>query len=279
MPFRFNMLLTDAGIAPSEVRLLRHQPTVAGQSLLDIWRTDRPLFEQYQALQLNARRGEFSRPYWASFIGTWDGKTLFTGLYSVGSPERIDEAIISPISGIEHPADELDRFTVTADDAASEYAGKLFIDWGGGASGKRAWVQRAELQDKVITELHRDGTQRPFPGLMHLANPLSTLADAPSEWVQQLSAANGVYLLTCPRDGSLYVGSATAEGGFWSRWANYRMNGHGGNVAMIDRERSDYIVSVLQVAGSTDTYDDILAAERLWKRKLQTRELGLNRNS
>ncbi|WP_223799738.1 GIY-YIG nuclease family protein [Sphingomonas nostoxanthinifaciens] len=85
-------------------------------------------------------------------------------------------------------------------------------------------------------------------------------------------------MLTCPRDGSLYVGSATSPGGFWARWAEYRANGHGGNVALRDRPPSDFIVSVLEVAGSTATVDDILASEALWKRKLQSRELGLNRN-
>jgi hypothetical protein len=87
-----------------------------------------------------------------------------------------------------------------------------------------------------------------------------------------------VYLLACPRTGELYVGSATATGGFWSRWSEYRRNGHGGNVALIGREPTDWRVSILQVAGSTDSTEDILTAEQLWKTKLQNREFGLSRN-
>jgi hypothetical protein len=37
-------------------------------------------------------------------------------------------------------------------------------------------------------------------------------------------------------------------------------------------------VSVLQVAGSVDSGDDILAIEAAWKVKLQAREFGLCRN-
>ncbi|WP_174275139.1 GIY-YIG nuclease family protein [Sphingomonas bacterium] len=278
MPFRFNILLEEAGISPAEVRLLRHQPNVAGKALADVWRTDQPLFEGYQELQASAQRASFTRSYWASFISTWDGRTLFVGLYAVGSPQAVDEAIVAPVSGHTHGAGELDRFPTERTEHLAAYEGKLYIEWGGGSSGKRAWSQRADLQDKLISELHLDTIEQPFPGLMKLATPLSALADAPPTWAQALASSRGVYLLTCPRDGSLYVGSATAEGGFWSRWSEYRANGHGGNIALVDRERSDFIVSILEVAGSANSSDDILAAEAVWKRKLQSRELGLNRN-
>lgn len=278
MPFRFNMLLDELGIAPSDVRLLRHQPKVGSTLLLDVWRTDRTLFDDYQSHQVAARRSYFAGKYWVSFVGSWDGRTLFTGLYSVGAPTTINEEVIAPISGNSDAAGTIDLYPFEHLGALEPYEGRLFIDWGGGASGKRAWIQRADQQDKLITELHLSGAEMPFPGTMELTAPLSALADAPPSWMEPLSAARGVYLLTCPRDGSLYVGSATAAGGFWSRWSEYRANGHGGNVALVGREPSDFVVSVLQVAGSTDTIDDILAAEARWKAKLLSRELGLNRN-
>lgn len=278
MTLTFNMLLEQAGISPADVRLLRHQPKVASRSLLDVWRTDVPLFEAYQAIQAAAQRTSFARTYWASFIGTWDGRTIFAGLYEIAAPSLIAEPFQAHISDVIHQGGEYDRYEQRLSPLLAEYAGRLYIEWGGGASGKRAWNQRADAQDKLITELHRDTAEAPFPGLMALSAPLSTFSDAPPTWIQAMAAARGVYLLACPRDGSLYVGSATAEGGFWARWSEYRANGHGGNVALRGREPSDYVVSVLQVAGSAETADDILAAEAAWKRKLQSRELGLNRN-
>nr|AGU10882.1 hypothetical protein [uncultured organism] len=278
MTLTFNMMLKQAGISPADVRLLRHQPKVGVRSLLDVWRTDQPLFEAYQATQATSQRSSFARPYWASFIGTWDGRTIFVGLYEVGTSEAIEAAFAGAISGTLYRAGEYDRYSQRLSPLLAEYGGRLYIEWGGGASGKRAWTQRADAQDKAITELHRAAAQAPFPGLMALSAPLSLLSDAPPSWIEAMAGARGVYLLSCPRDGSLYGGSAMAEGGFWARWSDYGANGYGGNVALRGREPSDFIVSVLQVAGSADTTDDILAAEAAWKKKLQSRELGLNRN-
>ncbi len=85
-------MLQEAGLNPSQVRLLRHQTTLAhGRSLLDAWRTDRPAFEQYQSLQLRSKRASFARAYWAAFFGTWDGRTVFGGIYEVGTLVPLEE--------------------------------------------------------------------------------------------------------------------------------------------------------------------------------------------
>ena len=203
---------------------------------------------------------------------------MFSGLYAVGSPEASAEPVADAITGELEAAGILDLYPATHLSVLTTYEGRLYIDWGGGSSGKRAWVQRAENQDKLISELHLGAAEEPFPGMLELVRSLSELAYAPPSWIQRLSAAKGVYLLSCPRDGSLYVGSATGEGGFWARWSEYRSNGHGGNVALRSRPPSDFRVSILQVAGSADTKQDIERAEDIWKAKLQSRTLGLNRN-
>ncbi len=279
MPFRFNQLLVEAGLDPADVRLLRHQTGMGrGRSLLEAWRTDRPAFDAFQSLQLTARRASFARPYWAAFFGTWDGRTLFGSLYQACDPVRLEEAVEVPLTGTIEPAGTVDRYTTRITDLVAEYSGRLYVDWGGGSSGRRSWSQRADAQDKLVTELHLDQAEQPFPGYMALSASLSVIAESPAGWVQRLSEAGGIYLLACPRTGELYVGSATAAGGFWARWQEYLRSGHGGNIALMDREPSDWRVSILQVAGSADSADDILAMEALWKHKLQSRELGLNRN-
>ena len=74
------------------------------------------------------------------------------------------------------------------------------------------------------------------------------------------------------------MGSATGEGGFWRRWQEYAQTGHGGNVALKSRDLSDYQISILEVAGTASTPDDTMGMEARWKAKLQSREMGLNRN-
>jgi hypothetical protein len=87
-----------------------------------------------------------------------------------------------------------------------------------------------------------------------------------------------VYLLTCPKTKEQYVGAAYGDGGFWARWQDYIQTGHGGNVALKSHDPSDYQVSILEVAGTASSDTDILKMEGLWKLKLQSREMGLNRN-
>jgi hypothetical protein len=84
--------------------------------------------------------------------------------------------------------------------------------------------------------------------------------------------------LACPTTKEHYVGKADGAEGFWGRWLGYAANGHGGNVRLKSRDRSDYQVTILEVAGSSATEADLLAMESLWKMKLLSREMGLNAN-
>ena len=279
MTLTFNMLLREASIDPAQVRLLRHQTRLPdGRTPLELWRMDRDGFERYQSCQLSAQRGWFRGSWWATFLGLHDGRTLFAGLYEVKKPEPVTARFVLAQTGHNISPNVHDLYPTRLSDHLAAYRGRLYIDWGGGSSGKRAWKQRADQQDKIITELHLEGDEAPWPGHMQVMAPLSHIAEAPPSWIAQLEAARGIYLLTCPRTGELYVGSATGTRGFWGRWMNYEADGHGGNVALRTRERSDWLVSILQVAGSADSTDAILAMEALWKTKLASRVFGLNRN-
>jgi hypothetical protein len=99
----------------------------------------------------------------------------------------------------------------------------------------------------------------------------------PKSWATALRSSRGVYLLTCPRTKEQYVGSATGDEGFWGRWQDYVGTGHGGNIALKSRNSSDYQVSILEVAGTSATIEDIIQMEGRWQRKLQSKDMGLNR--
>lgn len=71
---------------------------------------------------------------------------------------------------------------------------------------------------------------------------------------------------------------AAGSDGFIGRWREYFASGHGGNVALKSRDPSDYQVSILETVGTGATIADLIAAEIRWKTKLQSREMGLNRN-
>jgi hypothetical protein len=63
--------------------------------------------------------------------------------------------------------------------------------------------------------------------------------------------------------------------GYWNATNRSRIS----QVAPKSREPSDYQVSILEVAGTSARPEDILAMEGLWQRKLQSKDMGLNRNS
>jgi hypothetical protein len=276
MPIMFNTLLTQAGIALDKVILIRHKDNRAdkGWSPYDLWRDNRPVFEDYQSHQGKDNRSKFSRaPKWASFVGTPDGKTLFVGMYDAAYRGVLDHDRASPYKDVIDLAGSLDVYDLRVDLSFQEFDGKLFVDWGDGA---RAWVQRADRQDKQITELRLKFEEDPFPGFLNFIEPLSRIELLPHGWRDALRSSKGIYLLTCPRTNEHYVGSATGSDGFLGRWMDYVRTGHGGNVKLKSRELSDYQVSILEVAGTDKSDNDILAMESRWMRKLQSRAIGLN---
>ncbi|MDB5710518.1 MAG: uncharacterized protein JWL96_2588 [Sphingomonas bacterium] len=277
MPLTFNTLLRDAGLSLNAVRLLRHetQQHGSGRTPYALWRDDRGGFEDYQRIQKRERRSWFRGAHWASFVVAPDGRTLFAGLYAVDLAGDVPPTWEDPLAGrdLDFAAYELYR-TVLCDELA-EYIGRLVIDWGIGA---RQWAQLAGNQDKVIVELRERFIEPAFPGFARFIAQLSDLETLPAAWKAALVATRGVYLLSCPQTCEQYVGSATGADGFFGRWLAYVADGHGGNVGLKTRKPSDYRVSILQVAGSADDRDAILAMEAIWKDKLQSREMGLNRN-
>ncbi|MBV9549321.1 MAG: GIY-YIG nuclease family protein [Alphaproteobacteria bacterium] len=264
MPIQFNNLLTDAGIDLTKTILVRHRDDdpYAGQSVCSLWRQSLSQFDAYQSRQAAGNRAEFSRAEkWASFIGLRDGKTVFVGLYDA-KYSKFDAA------------QNTDMYLLSKNSALSEYDGKLFIEWGDGA---RAWVQRAERRNKAISELRLKFEEDPFPGFPDFIQSLSNIDSLPHGWVEVLKNSRGIYLLVCPTTREQYVGSVSGKEGFWQRWQSYVRTGHGGNVKLKSRELSDYQVSILEIAGDANE-DQIPAMESRWKRKLLTREMGLNSN-
>ena len=277
MPIMFNTILQGEGLKPTDVRLLRHQDQRLERvrSPYEMWRDARPDFELYQSHQPVSRRSYFGSPYWASFVGTPDKETMFVGVFIVESRAVLE--IDTPMIGRQgvDKAGTCDVYSLVLAEPLKDLIGMLFVDWNLAA---RAWVQRADQQNKRVKELRPEFKEPEFPGFLNFIQPLSKLDSLPRSWITVLQSSRGVYVLTCPRTKEQYVGSATGQEAFWQRWQCYVRTGHGHNVSLKSRELSDYQVAILEVAGTASTNDDILAMENRWKAKLQSREMGLNRN-
>lgn len=104
-------------------------------------------------------------------------------------------------------------------------------------------------------------------------------------WRSALSAVSGVYLISDNSSGKLYVGSASGQGGVWSRWGNYANNYHGGNTEFkkLLKEKGDegfnsFTYSILETCDIDFPEDKVILIENRWKNRLLTRNFGFNKN-
>jgi hypothetical protein len=276
MVFTFNRLLAASGIEPNGVRLLRHRDMRVQKQVFRAAITKDPRFDVYQESQgaeqviSSLRRAACI----ASFVAGPGGETVFVGMWAVEGPSA--EVPLNPFLGEQMLGPGAVRFRTRRLEALGDYIGRLLVEWG---PGQRAWVQRAENQDKPIVELRRQVEEPEFPGFQAFQSGLGDIESLPSAWIAALRATAGVYLLVHRERGELYVGSAYGLGGFYGRWLSYS-GGHGGNVALreIGGKASDYDVSILETAGSGLEDAEVVALESMWKRKLGSRVRGLNRN-
>jgi hypothetical protein len=276
MQISFNDLLQKAGIAPPSVRLVRHQQDEGrSNTSYHLWMRNRSAFLEYESIQSPKRHAYFSGQYWASFVGTPTGETMFTGFSSVSFKGLNELDYFCPLAKVARPAGTVDVYKLDRIAEWESLAGRLFIDWG---KSERAWIQRAHLQDKCIIKLLDQTSEPEFPGFSKFMCALSDLETLPHAWISAMRASRGIYLLTCPNTKEQYVGSAIGEDGFWGRWMSYVENNHGGNVQLKSRNKSDYQVSILEIVNFASSRDDVIALENLWKQKLQSRSMGLNSN-
>lgn len=273
----FNQLLRYAGLDLELVRLVRHRdPTVQRAVFEAALRAD-PSFDEYQAHQGTEQViAQFrAATYLAAFVAEpLTGETVFAGVWErlgdrPGPVPRVPLAIRGTLSAAV-------AFDTRRLDVLAEYRGRIVIEWGDAA---RVWVQRADRQDKVITEIRREPHEPPFPGFLHVRLPLDKMSDVPPTWAAALRSVRGVYLLVHRESGEQYVGSAYGVDGILGRWLCYH-DGHAGNVAMreLSAGASAYDATILEIVGSDATVEDVCEREALWKIKLGSRAKGLNRN-
>jgi hypothetical protein len=177
MPIMFNTILRQEKVSPSEVLLVRHQDNSAdrGRTPYELWlKTDDPSFDLYQSHQGTEARKKFARPYWASFVGTPDNETLFVGLYRVKRRGPLARDTAMPHRDAVSRAGSCDVYDLVRQDPLSDLSGRLLVAWG---PGFRAWVQRADRQDKEIKELRVQFKEPDFPGFLNFTRRFSESVD------------------------------------------------------------------------------------------------------
>lgn len=139
-----------------------------------------------------------------------------------------------------------------------------------------------------IVEIRRQKqTIQDFPGYNSVTvshSDLKTIIGQKNEsWHSALANIKGIYLITDTSSGKHYVGKASGNKGIWQRWCAYAKNGHGGNKelkALLKKRGGKHArhfqYSVLEIADTHATEDDILKRESYWMKALRSRKGGLN---
>lgn len=280
MKLTIHRLLELYGIDPSKVKLVRHSN--AEIPVHETFKNDLARFENYQSFQNSNKFGKaahvvsFSAAHGTSalFLGVWDivGCTENSGF---GEKHR---QLIENYSLPSHWFNDLCFYHLQRNPALDELSERLVIEWGGSTV---SWVQN---KDKQVIELRRphaienfisyDSVQIGYQDLITLTKNKAANID----WINALSAVNGVYLIKDCSTGKLYVGSAYGEAGIWGRWSTYALNGHGGNTELVSLSPQNFEFSILEIVSGTASESEVIHRENRWKEKLGSRHFGLNQN-
>lgn len=267
----FNAMLRHEGIDPKGVRLVRHQDARASvnSTPYDLWRAGDGRLETYQRIQ---RKKPFKvGDLLATFVVTPAKDTLFIGLYHVDGVGIAPAGTIDPV--VVEDREGMNLYDISRDDRLSDYASHLVVDWG---KGFLAWVQRADKSDKRVLEIRKEVRDEVFPGFTRFYCDIDQIETIPLSWQEVLKHVRGVYLLVCKDSGKQYVGSAKGNESLWGRFTEYKRTGHGGNLELKRLGLKNLQATVLEVVNS-DT-QEIEQIEAAWKKKLMTRQFGLNKN-
>lgn len=239
---------------------------------------DRYIAGEFNSWQRRQSRKNFERELVVSLIsygGT--NRWLFAGVHHVRGHETLDAEDRYPV-----------RYLLQEDQACQQMNGRVVARFS--RPGRQAYLNAESWADQIHLEevLSKAVSIAEFPGFrfVHLSKEeLDRIVRQGAEsWKAALSSVAGIYLISHPPSGKLYVGSAHGEGGIWQRWCHYSTSGHGENVELKKLLEAESALaaqlrfSILEIADLHTSREEVLARESHWKRVLLTRLHGLNAN-
>lgn len=226
-------------------------------------------FEEWQRWQ---QRRNFERSYVISLIhlpGT--PRWLFVGAYLSGGAEVVGRGQY--------------YYRLTEDTACSSMNGRLIITLNHNVEQRYLNAEHCANEMLVAEVMESPYSVGQFPGFKAVDISKAELdllvRQSVESWKIPLSGVAGIYLVSDSQTGSLFVSSATGEGGIWRSWCDCAANGHGGNPELrrlLDNDglgrANAFRYSLLEVADIRASGDDMLERERHWRKVLMSRDRG-----
>ena len=235
-------------------------------------------FQEWQRQQL---KRNFDRKYVVSFIAMpTPNLWLFAGVHLSDIPTQREDCIYYPLVEIQETKELDGRLIISFDkkNVDNKFVRQSYLL-------TENWVEKLNVAEVLAQAL--DFAKFPSFKSVHISfSQLKTIVKKSlSDWQSALSSVAGVYLIADKSSGKLYVGSATGEGGIWQRWAEYATNLHGNNRQLIELKRQfgdvpfeNFYFSILEIADTHSSENEILVRESHWKNVLLTRQFGYNDN-
>lgn len=287
--FVLDDLLKKLSLDAERVMVMRHRPTEAPLRAALPWLVAerRELFDWYQGFHSERTEKALSRAaHLVSFLGEQPGKALFVGLYDVtGARELAGEDARKEPSTQEllklgdrgpEPGRTVKQFQFRLRPELAGLQGRLVLEWPG---LERSWWRWAARNEFRVHALHEESQLvRPMPSWRELVLEWSQLRTLPASWRAALGQWRGVYLVLDGASGKAYVGSAAGQENILGRWDAYAATGDGGNKGLRGRDPREFRFSVLERVAPDMPVEEVVAIEDSWKRRLGTRDFGLNEN-
>lgn len=286
----FNRLLELVETDPSETLIVRHVPVEKALKQVLPWLVvERPdLWLAYQRIQWRTLEKAMTRArYIASFIGQEPVTATFAGIYRIGEWESLDlegyrqfpgnsELEALGMSGRSADMPECLAFELEPLEHYREWVGRLSITWPKPYQQWWRWAERGQFFVESIEAESR--FVRGMPDWKDIVLSWHELQLLPASWKAALAQWRGIYLIFDTQRRSGYVGSAYGADNILGRWSGYAKSGHGGNSELRKSQPANLCFSILQRTSPDMEAADIMALEASWKKRLHTRQFGLNRN-
>ena len=228
---------------------------------------------RWQEWQDGQNRRNFSCSYVVSLIDLGQSRWLFVGVYKVlgCQPDSRREGAF--------------RYTTQLLAGQDEMNGRVIVQH---ARTRQSYIWcRPEIELPIVEIRREKMTIADFPGFNEVVISHASLQTITRQridsWYAALANIKGVYLIVDTTTGKAYVGKASGSDGIWSRWCAYAENGHGGNVELRNLLKEQgpehmrhFQYSILEIADTHASDEDILRRESYWMNVLLTRQHGLN---
>ena len=280
--------LKKNGIEPNTTLVLRHGPKE--RRLMEVFTmlitSQHDVFNTYQSVQTVAvERQMAAAKHVAAFFVQPKEHAMFIGLYEQRGGATITKAEFEAMptyqtlvkSGMGEATEDrptMLHFNLQVMPDFASYQGRMVVKW---PKPPVQWSRWANREFPIIAIHEENLLQKRMGAWDEISLTCAQINMCPPSWIKTLSGYKGIYFIFDRALHKGYVGAAYGPENIWQRWSRHAAVG--GDARELKRSNpDDFVFSILQLVGQSTRKEEVEKLEASWKRRLHTREFGLNAN-